>query len=255
MQKNDVEKVFVQIDSFTKRALYNKIVLGKACGHPLYFLSPILKISAPNLLIAGSFHGGEEPAGTLGIMRFLETFEPTDKINVSFLPLVNPSGFALGQRLNSKNENPNHGFCNRIRENEVLSEEGSILMAHLETLKQASSNGFLTLHEDCDEKRFYLFTFENSEKPGPFTTNLFETERQFFEPITEDVLDDPKYGIRYFADGVCFNDCDGTFEDRLFHEGVPYVACTETPGLQSIESRILANVALIQAFINWLSTG
>jgi hypothetical protein len=245
----EIKKVYERINAFA--ASYNIQNLGDACGYPLLYLTPQKISGAPNLLIAGGFHGGEEPAGTLGLLKFLETYSFKDRVNLSFLPLVNPSGFALGQRLNANGGNPNHGFCSRIRTDEVLSEEGEILVKNIAELFEAASDGFLTLHEDCDQSRFYLFTFEQTEKPGPFTSRLFQTECKFFEPITESILIDEKYGTRAFDGAVCFNDCDGTFEDLLFHMGVPYIACTETPGLQPIDERVDANVALIQSFIDW----
>ena len=52
-------------------------------------------------------------------------------------------------------------------------------------------------------------------------------------------------------DGLVFCKCDGSFEDLLFHEGIPRSACTETPGLLEINLRIVANAAIITAFVEY----
>lgn len=55
---------------------------------------------------------------------------------------------------------------------------------------------------------------------------------------------------RLNRNGVSFRQCDGSFEDYLFHEGVPYTACTETPGMEDINRRVEANTRLMEEFAN-----
>ena len=222
--------------------------LGTVGDWPILLLRPeddTLAALRPNILIAAGFHG-EEPAGCWGILRFLKSApcELFERANLSFLPLVNPTGFRLGRRRNDWDENPNQGFCPASVDQPQPSREGAILVRHLPRLKRLAGEGFVSLHEDIEQDTFYLFTFERSDEPGPFTRALYEAESAFFEPHPDGVLED--YCVK---NGIVYRACDGTFEDRLFHEGVPRTACTETPGQRDINVRIEANAAIITAAI------
>lgn len=63
------------------------------------------------MLISAGFHG-EEAAGPWGMLHFLSELQQDifERINLSLLPLVNPTGFAKGHRFNKFGENPNRGF-------------------------------------------------------------------------------------------------------------------------------------------------
>ncbi|RPI50639.1 MAG: hypothetical protein EHM49_08280, partial [Deltaproteobacteria bacterium] len=62
-------------------------VLGEIDGHQIWFLrtKDTQSHNYPRLLIVGGFHG-EEQAGPLGILSWLETFDPNlyTKVNLSF---------------------------------------------------------------------------------------------------------------------------------------------------------------------------
>lgn len=224
--------------------------LGEVASWPIWLLEPeVPQALRPSRLIAAGFHG-EEPAGCWGILQFLQRApaELFQRANLAFLPLVNPTGFRVGRRRNDWDENPNQGFCPASVYQPQPSREGAILVAHLPRLKRLAADGFVSLHEDIEQETFYLFTFERSDQPGPFTRALFEAERLFFEPHPDGVLED--YSVK---DGLVYRACDGTFEDRLFHEGLPRTACTETPGRLDINLRIEANVAIITAVAEFAS--
>lgn len=219
--------------------------LGEVDGFPLVLLSPPPS-DRPNVLIAAGFHG-EEPAGCWGLLHFLEHRFPS-KVNLSVLPVVNPTGIRLGTRLNVYGQNPNCGFCHTSDEPSV---EGKILLQSLDKLLPLASDGFLSLHEDIDETRFYLYTFEHLESPGDFTKSLVQIEREFFEPLPDGLLHEGGKVV----DGAIFNCCDGSFEDLLFHRGVPRTACTETPGKLDFYLRTAANAAIAETFCRVASNG
>jgi hypothetical protein len=222
--------------------------LGEVGAWPILLLRPLDgAASRPWLLIAAGFHG-EEPAGCWGILHFLKQ-APTGLFqlaNLSFLPVVNPTGFRLDRRRNDWGENPNQGFCAASVHQLQPSREGAILVAHLPRLKRLADDAFVSLHEDVEQETFYLFTFERSAEPGPFTRALYQAERRFFEPHPDGILED--YSMK---GGLVYRACDGTFEDRLFHEGIPRTACTETPGRLDLDLRIEANAAIITALAEW----
>jgi len=223
--------------------------LGKVGNESIILLNRTQNSEAtPHLLVAAGFHG-EEIAGCWGILKLLDTVsqELLQRINLSFIPLVNPTGFKKNQRLNDWGENPNSAFCHTLSGNAEVSKEGMILLNHVERLKQMARDGFISLHEDIDEKRFYLYTFEHSDSPSDFSEVLLQTASEFFEIKVDGVIES-----QTILNGLIFNACDGSFEDFLYHQGIPKTACTETPGQLDINRRINANANIINAIIKLL---
>lgn len=220
--------------------------LGKVEDDSILLLLPERVVKGPKLLVAAGFHG-DEPAGCWGILQFLEEnyLRFSRNFNISFLPLVNPSGFRHGSRINEWQENPNGNFCHTTSGKPEPSREGRILLDHLDQLKFLATDGFVSLHEDFEQNRFYLYTFEQTENPGKFSQALYAELRRFFEPVPDGIVE----GVKV-VDGIVFHNCDGSFEDFLFHEGIPRTACTETPGLLDIKKRIEANSSIIAGLIN-----
>ena len=203
----------------------------------------------PSLLISAGFHG-EEPAGIWAILKFLLFVdeEEINHVNLSFLPIVNPTGIRDISRNNYLNENPNSNFCHNTDVTEKPSEEGCILLRHLEKLKILANDGFVSLHEDEDFDKFYLYTFENSDTPGDFSNMLRAAETQFFISVPDGYVENDKV-----MNGIIYKSCDGSFEDLMFHQGIPCTACTETPGKLDINLRIEANMHIIKQTIKYMS--
>ena len=218
---------------------------------PLLFLEPKLK-AKKRLLVAAGFHG-DEIAGVLGIKKFLESYKPDQEVAVTFLPLVNESGFQLGRRYNKWGENPNRGFCHQSEIPNSKSREGQILAGYREMLVEAGKDGFLTLHEDPNHEMFYIYTFEKETKPGMKSEQLMAIGAAEFGQCGDGKI------VNKFADatdessvieGFCINKHDGSFEDWLWEEGVAYAVCTETPMKADLDRRIKTNTELIKKFIS-----
>lgn len=224
--------------------------LGVVEKDPILLLTLKQFVKGPNLLIAAGFHG-EEPAGCGGVLRFLETApqELINRANLSFLPLVNPTGFRFGIRVNYWGEDPNRGFCHTKSGRPEPSKEGLILMKHLSILRSLAKDGFLSLHEDVEQSQFYIYTFENANAPGPFSETLRSEEAKFFSPYPDGILEG---GL--VRNGIIFRHCNSSFEDLLFHEGVHRTACTETPGLFDINKRVEVNARIIATFVTFAIT-
>lgn len=220
-----------------------KVSLGKVFNHDIWLVHPAIP-RGPKLLFSAGFHG-EEPAGVWGTLHFLETADPAlfDRAAVSFLPLVNPSGIASRRRYNDAGENPNSNFCH-VGPEDVPSQEGQLLLKNLPLLLSLAKNSFVSLHEDCDCSEFYFYTFEATK--GRFSKTIYDIESVFFKPLPDDEMTDQPLN-----NGLIHNFCDGSFEDFLYHNGVPYTACTETPGKHSLETRVFANTAIINGLIEF----
>ena len=243
MNPRDYQFLFDNIAVHAHRLGYTMLSLGRLPnGDHIYCLVRPLNDKKPSMLTAAAFHG-EEPAGAWAILKFLAEADPKlfDKINLTFIPVVNPTGFKRGKRLNLWGENPNDGFVHHGK----LSKEGKILVQNLPELLLRSKNCFLSLHEDDDESRFYVYTFETGGCPGAFTNALVATESQFFPSIPNGLWKDA-----YAYESAICQHCDGSFEDYLYHAGVPYTAATETPGLRPLGERVDADVALIHTAVD-----
>ncbi len=206
----------------------------------------------PRLLIASGFHG-EERAGPLAILQWLEIFDPNlyRKVNLSFIPLVNPVGFNNGKRYNEKNEKTNCGFCHQER-GDRPSQEGIILLKNSQLLRGASKHGFLSLHEDIDSSKYYLYTFEREDQPTTWTLGLRDVLGSFFqEPLHEETVTTDAQSDKgvWVENGIVYKLCDGSCEDWLFHEGAIKTMASETPGKFPLKQRIEANVAIMNKFI------
>ena len=202
-------------------------------------------VSGPGLLICGGVHG-DEIAGPLGILKFLEQCNYSDlySVNLNFIPVVSPIAFM--KRRYSYGQT-NCGFVPTFKDK--LSVEGKVLMKNYSLLKQCAENGFLSLHETLDEKGFFLYFYgETSEYQDALDER--DEGKKFFHIVPSGTKTyEPNCPDGYIRQGIVHNMFDGSFEHRLSIDGVPICIVTETPGKESIENRITATVALISNFI------
>lgn len=257
------------IDAFNKRlkAAFDRISkirpykmesLGQVDGRDIYLLSPAeMEKGKPNILTAGGFHGNE-PAGPWGILEFLETAdeETLKKVNHSFLPLVNPTGFERAQRNNAFDENPNRGFVPEYIDSEEEidgdwtnhgpSAEGAILLSHSDRLVELGRDGFTSQHEDDGLNEGFIFINENGKMPSKTATAYLDTIRKYF-PLIPDGGKNELEGSPIF-DGMWVNGADSSFEWYMFKQGIPCTVTTETPSLEPARSRVDCNRDFVQAF-------
>ena len=203
----------------------------------------------PSILVCAGFHG-EESAGPWGLISALTQLEPSvlEKVNLSILPLVNPSGFSIGNRLNLFQQNPNRGFVyqsGQVASNQHTSVEGLLLQQSMATLLGASEHGILTCHEDVLLHDTYLYALESHALPSPLSYQLRDSLGRYFPIAADGEIDDCPV-----KDGIIFNHFDSSFESALFQSGSQIAICTETPGQQDFDQRVLANRDAITLFIN-----
>jgi len=232
--------------------------LGQVGGHDVFLLTPdAFDAAKPNLLTAGGFHG-EEPAGPWGILEYLETATEAEicSINHSFLPLVNPTGFAAATRLNVFGENPNRGFVTEFltpQPEDVYSNtggpsvEGLMLMAHIDRILVLAKDAFVTQHEDDGLHQGFLFVNEDAPQPSPFA-QVFLAVLEKYVGIIKDggdhtLIDD------HIKNGVWHNDLDGSFEGLLTRQGIPRTITTETPCHKPARARVDCNRDMTRAFV------
>jgi len=93
---NDIDNYNEKLKVLSKEKNFKLDILGYLNNNlkdKIILIDHYISNELPSILIAGSFHG-EEPAGAWGILKFLHDINKNDinKINLSFLPLVNPTG-------------------------------------------------------------------------------------------------------------------------------------------------------------------
>lgn len=198
---------------------------------------------SPAALVAAGFHG-EEPGGPLGILRLVEIAPETalEGVSLCFIPVLNPTGLCAGQRRNQWGENPNDGFCHPDIDPTPPSKEGRILLNNLPLLRQCARDAFLSLHEDG-------FPTGHAYAYGSRPTSAASAVLAEMPPfgITPDHrISENGAELR---GGLSLNHHDGSFEDRLHHEGVPVCIVTETPRGASLDTRAEVNDRMVRALL------
>lgn len=243
----DPKLVFPRILVAASRRKFSPTVLGTLpSGDDILLFQRPAPPGSPAVLVAAGFHG-EEPGGPLGILRLLETAPDIwlDSACLSIIPILNPTGHRVGQRRNQWNENPNDGFCHPDLDPTPPSKEGRILLNNLSLLKRCSKDAFLSLHEDgFSTGHAYAY---GARPTGAASALLAEMSPFGVTPdrrISENGAE--------LRGGLSLNHHDGSFEDRLHHEGIPLCLVTETPRDANLDIRAEVNDRMIRALISYV---
>jgi len=202
--------------------------------YPIYKI--VIKGRGKTVCFSAGIHG-YEIAGPWAVLKFLEKLDIKKLENVKLIifPVANPTGFDKKQRNNYLDKDLNN-FCykNLTGENKILFNE----------VKNEKVFFFHALHEDVDLKTFYLYNFE--KKPEKVYCDIIKLAKKTFPiNLAKKIYKDPANG------GLIINRADGSFEDRLFREGIPYSMCTETPGKKPLKQRVNLNVKIMEMVIKF----
>lgn len=233
---------------------YKQTVLGQTHGMDLLLFQPADEIpDAAHILIAAGFHGNE-PAGPLAVIEYWNAVSVINlgRINISFLPLVNPSGYDQNTRRNASDLDPNRGFPHdRLPPPETPpTVEGGILIAHGAEIARLGKDGIVSLHENDDYvDQSYLFSTElDATEPGKFSLCLRDAQMTHYPNMFNGVAD-IDYPKIVMIKGLAFNaEPFNCFEDHMLYKyGVLRVATTETAGTDRLERRVVCNLDIIRA--------
>jgi hypothetical protein len=254
-QHEKIDNYYQELHKIIKDNKLNYKVIGKVSDYEIGLITPKkFNKKLPSLLIAAGFHGNE-PAGILGLLEYLKK-DTSPKVNVSFIPIVNPTGYMLNTRENYLKENPNRNYCHDQTLPEKAkglkpSKEAKILIENLDELLECSRDGFLTLHEDNDKEKYYIYmtdSIDNEYETNKLITYLKKSLSKYFKIDMGSTIegDEAENGIIKYA--FC-----GSFEDLLYLKGIERTVVTETPGKMDINDRIKANRDVISKFIEFYS--
>lgn len=245
----EFQKYLKLITKYAHKRNFKIKELGKVNGLPIIVLTRKRIKDVPTILVSAGFHG-DEIAGPLGIIYFLKHASPAllEQVNISFLPLISPSGFIQRTHLNEWGENPNRGYCPHITEfkGETLSHEGRVLARFWPLLHELAKDGLLSLHEDSESDATYLYTYEKTLIPGQFSRIMRNNVEDYFVHYR-----DGNYSIGDIHNGIIYRECDGAFEDHVGHLGTSRVVTSETPGQRDIKERLIAIEGIVIGFIKY----
>ena len=225
--------------------------LGKIEDMPIFLVQNDHEKGQPNVLIMGGVHG-EEPAGPWGILNVMMKLKLMKiHVNVSFIPIMNPYGFIHGIRFNKQLKSINSGYFRTKSGKPELTEEGKIFNKNFVRLSELARNGFLSCHEDVEEKHFFIYEVIHDVKPDFICNELQQIGVRYFgkQPDGQTYQGTTK-------DGVVMNEKDGTIDDYLFTiGGVHRAITTETPGNDDINKRVYVYEQIITKFIELNNAG
>jgi predicted deacylase len=230
--------------------------LGKIEDYPVLFVKTRQDVNNdPKVLIVAGFHG-EELAGPEGILQWIRLCDKDwmGAVDVSFVPCVNPWGLNNKKRYGPSGKPTNTGFFNSP---DNPSPEGQLLIDRITELRASAANGFLSLHEDVTSDSYYIYTFEPSPQPGPFTREMEAEMRMHFPKAFDGIaVVDSSTGVGpECKNGLIWKFQDGSFEHWMHEMGVPRIAVTETPGKFTEQYRIDSTVEIINKFLDLINRG
>jgi len=213
-------------------------ILGYARDFPVLFIHPKILNEKARVLIGAGLHG-DEASGPWSILNFLENYPYPTSVNVSFLPLINPTGFNLSRRADFWGEYPNRGFSKGDK-SELPTHEDDILEKNITILSRFGKDCSLTLHEDDDE-HFYIFTYGETD---PLDKKILEMGKEKFGLVASKRL--RLGGFKSKEDGIRYNDKDGSFEHGMFLKKVKKSITTENPGRRPFKERVEFYIEVIK---------
>lgn len=225
--------------------------LGKIEDLSIFLVQNDYEKGRPNILITGGVHG-EESGGPWGILNVIMKLKLMKiHVNISFIPIMNPFGFSKGIRFNADLKSINSGYFRTKSGKPEITEEGKILNKNFIRISELAKNGFLSCHEDVNEKHFFIYELINDAKPDFFCQELQEIGNRYFGKKP-----DGKTYQGKTKDGVILNERDGTIDDYLFTIGNVHRSITiETPATDDINKRVYVQEQLITKFIELYNVG
>jgi len=227
-----------KLEAVCKKGKIQLQEIGKINSLPIYKI--VLNPSGKRVVVFSAGIHGNEIAGPWSIIDFLNkySFNRYPKVKIIIFPVASPTAFNAKKRRNYLNRELNSLFCRKklVRENRILFNQ----------LKNENVFFFHALHGDIDERSFYLYNFES--RVERIYRDLINIAKKYF-PINkaQKIYNDPA------VNGLIINRQDGSFEDRMFRDGVPYAMCSESPEKQPLKKTVALNVALINKVLAFAS--
>ncbi|MDX2226939.1 MAG: M14 family metallocarboxypeptidase [Verrucomicrobiae bacterium] len=145
------DEIVTRIRALEKDGIWKAYELGIVAGYPIYWLKNVRKWPGRHVIHLTAGVHGDEPAGVLGLLDFLESLTPGEMQAFSFTvyPCINAWGYERNQRLNSEGLDINRCFTPRSNCSETR------LMKFLWNRRRYDLA--VSCHEDFDSSGAYLY--------------------------------------------------------------------------------------------------
>jgi len=240
----NIDEFFSRLESAIKDKDLFKVELGKVREFPILLLKPKVTVSGPRILLSAGFHG-DEISGPWAVLKFLEEYHYPTEINLSILPLVNPTGFQLSRRGNFWGVQPNNDYVD-IGEYQEASQEDKILKKNKVIFKVLAKDAYIALHED-DEEKFYIYSIGKFDQ---LDKKLLEIGEEYFGVLTKDQIKNKNKGGKKNTHGRVGNDLDASFEHFLYENGTKKAITVEIPSRQDFDRRVQLALKIILIITN-----
>ncbi|MDQ8189748.1 M14 family metallopeptidase [Roseibacillus persicicus] len=199
----------------------------------------------PVVLLSSGIHG-DEPAGPLASLAFLESGPSTD-FHWLLTPCLNPSGLTLGTREDASGRDLNRDY------QLFASPETAAHRAWLDD--QPVPDLFISLHEDYDATGFYFYEIQLAGHPS-VRDAIFEKVRPHLSIEPGPIIDgressgDGWFFRENLPDLTEFSELEGGFPEALYlsQKGCPLSLTFETPtNAEPLEARVAGHLAAIEA--------
>ncbi len=199
-----------------------------------YVINPEIK---ETIMITAGCHGNE-PAPVYAIYNFLKSNPKIKNKRVIFVPCIVPYGFCLHIDKNKNGVDINGDFFSRQPQKETK------LLKQL--VKKHNPTFVLNLHEDPDEKMFFLYldghkqndlNKSKAEKLIKLISkdmNFYKRKKIHSDIVINGIIENPKPGK--------------TFEDYLRELNIPNF-CVETPGLYPLKDRVKVHEKILKFIV------
>jgi len=164
----DIQQVLRDVDTAARDHGWDSEIFFEAQNLKLVALTRSAKSRGPapqrRLYISAGIHG-DEPAGPLAALNLLRNNQWPENLDLWFCPCLNPLGFVLNSRENSKGLDLNR---------EYLKPTAEEITAHIAWLqRQPNFDLCLLLHEDWESHGFYLYE-QNPDGRVPLAEPMIE---------------------------------------------------------------------------------
>ena len=215
-------------------------VLGAADGYSIYALKFGHRGEEGDkreILLTGGVHG-DEPAGVEAVLRFLEGRgeEYLDEFVFYVIPCVNPSGFELNTRVNSREQDINRSMSEEDVQEAVLLRQ---------FLAGKRFDVLVDLHEDYEATGFYMYEAEQQNRL--IGARIVEAIKQI-GPIDGDENNDEGLDLPISEGlfGINPNWRDKGFSAHAYNENSNHVVLCETPSTAwTLDRRVEAHLTAL----------
>ena len=208
---------------------------------------PLFKVTIPGnahktVCFSAGIHG-DEISGSFAMLKLLKSinFKKQNVPKIILFPVANPTGFHACRERNFQNINLNRHFRNHTfkKENRAL----------YNTMKKENVHCFMALHGDDVNTCAYLHAYIRNEQPILHPRKILTSINRYIPICKKSRI----FSMQAYNGLIVQPKPDGSFEERMHHEGIPYSFCLEMPYVYSVASAFSLN-RTIQAEVAAMKT-